>query len=97
MASFDPRALLREGDEKAKAGDYVAAIHLYAETGRGFEEGGYHLKAVACFKQVRDLIAKYAPTERALDDEARRRLPALFRALGLPDDADAVENEPPNV
>ena len=95
MVVRDPRTLLREGDERAKAGDYVAAIRLYAETARGYDESGHHLKAVACFKQVRDLIAKCAPDERALDGEARRRLPVLYRALGLDDYAEAVENEPP--
>jgi hypothetical protein len=95
MAPRDPRALLREGDERAKAGDYLAAIRLYAEVARGFDESGHHLKAVACFKQVRALIAKCAPAERALDDEVRRRLPVLYRALGLDDHAAALENEPP--
>jgi hypothetical protein len=93
MAPPDVRALLREGDDRAKAGDYLAAIRLYAETARAFDESGHHLKAVAVFRQVRELIAKYAPTERALDDEARRRLPVLYRSLGLIDEAEAVESE----
>lgn len=95
MVPRDPRAVLREGDERAKVGDYVAAIRLYAETARDFDESGQHLKAVACFKQVRDLIAKCAPDERALDEEARRRLAVLYRALGLDEYAEAVENERP--
>lgn len=95
MALPDCRALLREGDAMAKAGELVSAIRLYAEAARAFDASDQHLKAVAVFKQVRDLIAKHAPNERELDAEARRRLPFLYRSLGLPDEALAVENEPP--
>lgn len=80
-----------------KAADYAAAVRLYAEAARAFEASAQHLKAVAVFKQVRVLIAEHAQGERALDDEVRSRLPPLYRALGLPDDALAVENEPQKV
>jgi hypothetical protein len=93
MALPDCRALLREGDAMVKAAEYAAAVRLYAEAARAFEAGGQHLKAVAVFKQVRDLVASHARGERALEDEARSRLPALYRALGLVDEALAVENE----
>jgi hypothetical protein len=97
MTLPDCRALLREGDAMTKAAEYVAAIRLYAEAARVFDASAQNMKAVAVFRQVRDLIAKHAPGERALDDEARSRLPALYRSLGLVDDAEAVENEPPKV
>ena len=80
-----------------KAAEYGSAVRLYADAARAFEASAQHLKAVAVFKQVRDLIAKHAHGERALDDEARSRLPALSRAMGLGDEALAVENEAPKV
>ena len=72
-------------------------MRLYAQAARAFEASGQLLKAVAVFEQVRVLIAKHAPRERALDDEARSRLPGLYRSLGLNDEASAAENETPKV
>jgi len=78
----------------AKATDYASAVRLYAEAARAFDGSGQHLKAVAVFKQVRDLIAKHVHGERELEAEARSRLPVLYRSLGLLAEAAAVEDEP---
>ena len=93
MTSPDERELLREGDALLKAGDVGPAARIYAIAARAFEQRGHALKAVAVWRHVRDLIAKLAPPDRELDTEARRRLPSLYRALGMHDEADAVENE----
>ena len=95
MAIPDVHALLRDGDAMLATAEYGAAARRYAEAARAFDAGGQHLKAVAVFRQVRGLLAKHALGERALDAEARARLPALYRALGLVEEALAVEREGP--
>lgn len=97
MTSPDERELLREGDALLKAGDVGPAARIYAIAARALEQRGHALKAVAVWRHVRDLIAKLAPPDRELDDRQldaeARRLPSLYRALGMHDEADAVENE----
>ena len=87
------RALLAEGDALAKTGDYGPAVRRYAEVARAYAQEGFSLKAIAVWKQVREIIRAHAPSERELDAEARRQLPLLYRELGLLEDASAIENE----
>jgi hypothetical protein len=93
MLGHDVRALLREGDNRMRASDFRAAAHAYARAARIFEAQQQPLKAVAVLKQLREVVARHAPEEVGLDDEARMRLPDLYRALGLEQEAVAVERE----
>jgi hypothetical protein len=77
-----------------KAGDVAEALALYVRAARLYAVEGSTLKAVAVFRQVREMVRKHALTDNALDDEARAALPGLYRALGLDAEADEVEREP---
>ena len=92
---MEPREVLREGDGLLKNGDPVGAIHEYQKVARHYAEQGFWLKAVAIWKQIRDIVRTQAPDEIATDKKARAALVELYRGLGLMHDAEAVENEPP--
>ncbi len=89
----DIRALLKEADKLHRSGAHAQALHLYARAARFFVSEGWPLKAVAVFRQIRQIIRDQALDERELDDEARWTMVELFRVLGLPADARALEAE----
>jgi len=90
-----PRDLLRRADALLRRGHASAALPLYAAAARLLAAEGSTLKAVAVFKQLREIAQKHSPTDDTFDAEARAALPTLYRALGLHADAEAVEREPP--
>ena len=72
-------------------GDYRAALDKYAVVARSFASDGFSLKAVAVWKQVREIIRQHAANQVELDTEARVALITLYRSLGLENDAKALE------
>jgi tetratricopeptide (TPR) repeat protein len=89
----DARMLLKVGDLQSKAGTYPEAIATYERVGKLYESQGFALKAIAVFKQVRELIQKHAPQ---LEDKYVHVTPALaelYKQLGLISDALATLDE----
>jgi len=78
------------------AGDPSGALRAYAEAARSFTREGFALKAVAIWRQIRQIIQRQAPRNVELDAEARAALPPLLRSLGLEQDARAIEDEVKN-
>jgi ATP phosphoribosyltransferase regulatory subunit HisZ len=93
MSGGFERFHLAQGDALLQGGDYDGALRNYAQVARSYTEGGFALKAVALWKQVREIIQRHAPEQRALDEEARVALVPLFRLLGLHHDADELVAE----
>lgn len=93
MAGSDTRRLIHSADAAARAGEFAAAVRQYAEAARIYEAEQQPLKAVAVLRQLRSIVARHAQGETALEAEARSKLPALYRSLGLESEARAVENE----
>lgn len=89
---MDVRALLKTADAMARDGDDHGAIRGYAEAAREYAKQGFALKALAVWKQLRE-IAKRDPAHHAADAEARAAMIALYRALGLESDAVALETD----
>ena len=88
----DRRGLLREGDVLVKTGDYRAALDKYAVVARSFASDGVPLKALALWRQVREIIRQHVPSQIELDTEAHGALVTLCRSLGLESDAKALES-----
>jgi tetratricopeptide (TPR) repeat protein len=82
MGELGPRALLREGDERAKRGDVRGAVTCYARVAEHYRAEGFMLKAVAAYKQ----IVALAPDSH----EASVGLADIYSRLGLRGDAIAV-------
>ena len=88
---MDRRGLLRKADLLLRTGDYRAALDTYAVVARSFASEGFSLKALAVWKQVREILRRHTPDRVELDMEARDALVALYRSLGLENDAKAIE------
>lgn len=89
----DARILLKLGDLQSKMGSYPEAIATYERVGKFYATQGFSLKAIAVFKQIREIISRYAP---ALDDKYAHigpKLAELYQQLGLTSDALAALDE----
>ncbi len=76
-----------------RARDYDGALRAYTQVARSYSEAGFALKAIAVWKQMREVIKRWAPEQRGLDDEARTTLASLYRLVGLHDHAARLEAE----
>ncbi len=83
----DTRVLLRVGDVQARAHNFAGAIHTYDRAGEHYAGQGASLKAIAVYKQVRELIHQHEPS--LIDQYAHvvDRLTELYLTLGLVNDA----------
>ncbi len=93
MSDDQARQLLRDGDALVRDGRYDVALRRYAAAARLLEGAGFALKAVAVLKQIRQIVTNHAPAEHDAEEDARRRLPVLYRSLGLESEALAIEAE----
>jgi tetratricopeptide (TPR) repeat protein len=83
----DARTLLKLGDLQSKMEAYADAIATYERVGKFYAAQGFALKAVAVYKQIREIIAKHVPQ---LDDQyayVTPKLADLYEQLGLTSDA----------
>jgi tetratricopeptide (TPR) repeat protein len=83
----DARTLLKLGDLQSKMEAYAEAIATYERVGKFYATQGFALKAVAVYKQIREIIAKHVPQ---LDDQYAHvtpKLADLYEQLGLTSDA----------
>ncbi len=83
----DPRWLLKIGDTQQKKGDYPAAIASYEEVARFYSSQGFHLKAVAVYNTVRDLLTKQPPQLQTKYEHVPVKLAELYERLQLTSDA----------
>jgi tetratricopeptide (TPR) repeat protein len=86
----DPRWLLKIGDTQQKKGDYAAAIGTYDEVAKYYASQQFHLKAVAVYNSVRDLVARHAPQLASKYGHITVRLAELYEKLQLTSDAIAT-------
>ncbi|MGZ3419260.1 MAG: tetratricopeptide repeat protein [Polyangiales bacterium] len=83
----DPRWLLKIGDLQQKKGDPAGAIGTYEEVARFYGAQGFHLKAVAVYNTLRDLLSKQQPPLQAKYAHVPVRLAELYEKLQLTSDA----------
>jgi tetratricopeptide (TPR) repeat protein len=83
----DPRWLLKVGDTQQKKGDFAAAIGSYEEVARFYASQGFHLKAVAVYNTVRDLLGKQPPHVQTQYAHVPVKLAELYEKLQLTSDA----------
>jgi tetratricopeptide (TPR) repeat protein len=79
----DTRVLLKVGDLQVRARDYVGAISTYERVAEFYGERGFALKAVAVYKQVRELVQKHAAPRADHYGHVLERLIGLYGDLGL--------------
>lgn len=89
----DARTLLKIGDLQARMQAYAEAIATYDRVGQQYAAQGFALKAVAVYKQVRELIRKHAPELADRYAHIVPKLAEVYTHLGLPNDALAAYDE----
>jgi tetratricopeptide (TPR) repeat protein len=89
----DVRTLLKIGDLYLKMEQYADAIVTYERVGQFYSTQGFHLKAIAVYKQIREIVHKHVPH---LEDRFGHIVPKLaetYHQLGLTSDALAAYDE----
>lgn len=89
----DVRALLKIGDLQLKMQAYAQAVETYDRVGKNYASAGSSIKAVAVYKQIREIIAKHVPELEQRYGHVLPRLADLYQALGLTSDALAAYDE----
>ena len=89
----DVRTLLKIGDLQSRLEAYAEAIVTYERVARYYADQGFALKAIAVYKQVRELIAKHVPYLADKYSHITPKLAELFTQLGLISDALAAYDE----
>ncbi len=83
----DARTLLKIGDLQARMQAYPDAIATYDRVGEYYASQGFALKAIAVYKQIRELIRKHAPHLADQYGHLVPRLAEIYTQLGLTSDA----------
>lgn len=89
----DARTLHKIGEVQIKQGLYADAITTYETVGRLYTNDGFALKAIAVYKQVRELIAAHAPQVAQRYEHIAPMLAELYQQVGLASEALAVLND----
>jgi tetratricopeptide (TPR) repeat protein len=89
----DARTLLKIGDLQARLEAYPEAIATYDRVGQYYSSQGFALKAIAVYKQIRELIRKHAPDLADRYGHIVPRLAEIYAQLGLTSDALAAYDE----
>jgi len=89
----DVRTLLKIGDLYLKTEEYVEAITTYERVGEFYSSQGFALKAIAVYKQIREIINKYVPHLSDRFGHIVPRLAEIYAQLGLTSDALAAYDE----
>ncbi|MCL2448307.1 MAG: tetratricopeptide repeat protein [Polyangiaceae bacterium] len=89
----DARTLLSLGDLLSRMEDYAEAVATYERVGRFYASQGFALKAIAVYKQIREIIGRYVPQLEARYGHIAPLLADLYLQLGLTSDALAVLDE----
>jgi tetratricopeptide (TPR) repeat protein len=83
----DARILLKIGDLQARMEQYAEAIATYERVGRYYAAQGFAVKAIAVYKQIRELIRKHVPKLEEQYGHIIFKLAELYQQLGLTGDA----------
>jgi tetratricopeptide (TPR) repeat protein len=89
----DARTLLKLGDLQLKVDEYAGAIATYERVGKFYASQGFSLKAIAVYKQIREIIANRAPKLEERYAHVTPKLAELYQQLGLTSDALAALDE----
>jgi tetratricopeptide (TPR) repeat protein len=89
----DARTLLKIGDLQARLEAYPEAIATYDRVGQYYSSQGFALKAIAVYKQIRELIRKHAPDLADRYGHIVPKLAEIYAQLGLTSDALAAYDE----
>ncbi|HLK39319.1 MAG TPA: tetratricopeptide repeat protein, partial [Polyangiaceae bacterium] len=89
----DARTLLKMGDLQSKMEAYGDAIASYERVGRFYASQGFSLKAIAVYKQIREIIARHVPQLEDKYAHITPMLAELYQQLGLTSDALATLDE----
>ena len=89
----DARTLLKMGDLQLKMAAYPEAITTYERVGRYYAAQGFALKAIAVYKQVREIVQKHVPHLEERYAHIPPKLAELYQQLGLVSDALAALDE----
>ncbi|HEY8078655.1 MAG TPA: tetratricopeptide repeat protein, partial [Labilithrix sp.] len=89
----DARTLLKIGDLQQKQGQHAEAISTYETVGKLYSHQGFALKAIAVYKQIREIISKYVPHLEERYGHITPKLAELYQQLGLTSDALAALDE----
>ncbi|HVY25584.1 MAG TPA: tetratricopeptide repeat protein [Polyangiaceae bacterium] len=89
----DARTLLKIGDLQARLSAYPEAIATYDRVGQFYAQQGFALKAIAVYKQIRELIKKHAPDLADRYGHIVPKLADIYTQLGLTSDALAAWDE----
>jgi tetratricopeptide (TPR) repeat protein len=89
----DARTLLKIGDLQAKQFLHADAISTYETVGKLYAQQGFALKAIAVYKQIREIIAKHVPQLEERYGHITPKLAELYQQLGLTSDALAALDE----
>ena len=83
----DARTLLKIGDLQSKMEAYADAVATYERVGKFYASQGFALKAIAVYKQIREIIAKHVPQLEDKYGHITPKLAELYQQLGLTSDA----------
>ncbi|HTM46470.1 MAG TPA: tetratricopeptide repeat protein [Polyangiaceae bacterium] len=89
----DARTLLKIGDLQARMQAYPEAIATYDRVGQFYASQGFALKAIAVYKQIRELIERHVPQLADRYSHIVPRLAEIYAELGLTSDALAAYDE----
>lgn len=89
----DARTLLKIGDLQARMEAYPLAIATYDRVAQFYASQGFSVKAIAVYKQIRELIRKHAPQLADSYGHIVPRLADIYTQLGLTTDALAAYDE----
>jgi tetratricopeptide (TPR) repeat protein len=83
----DARTLLKIGDLQSKMDEYAGAVATYERVGRFYASQGFSLKAIAVYKQIREIISRHVPQLEEKYAHIMPKLAELYQQLGLTSDA----------
>ncbi len=90
---YDARTLLKIGDLQSKMAEFGEAIATYERVGKYYASQGFALKAIAVYKQIRELVTKHVPHLEERYGHITPMLGDLYQQLGLTSDALAALDE----
>lgn len=89
----DVRTLLKIGDLYLKLEQYVEAITTYETVGQFYSQQGFALKAIAVYKQIREIVNKHVPHLADRFGHIVPQLAELYVQAGHTSDALAAYDE----
>jgi tetratricopeptide (TPR) repeat protein len=89
----DARTLLKIGDLQSKMEAHADAVATYERVGRHYASQGFALKAIAVYKQIREIIQKHVPDLADRYSHITPQLADLYAQLGLVSDALAAYDD----